>query len=144
MEYKRINILIMDDDVAMNDAVREKLQKHLDSARLPNMYGEVNLYTFVKREKCREMLYSKWFQGDTIAFLDDKNVTPLEFNDLFGFAEGKENNIEFVLLSHSEVSHEDIAQETDQKPNLKVIRKNRFAPDICSMYLEQFLAGMKR
>ena len=144
MEYKRINVLIMDDDVAMNDAVREKLQKQLDIMHTPNMYGEVNLYTFVKREKCYELLHSDWFQGDTIAFLDQGNDENPEFSELFNFIEEKKNNFEFVLLSRSDNSGKEFPLLSKEKRNFKIIRKNRFAPDICSIYLEQFLNGMKR
>jgi CheY-like chemotaxis protein len=139
MNANKFNIIVMEDNKIFNSILSQALRQHIQRKKHLIKNSEIKMYSFTDPNECFELIRSKKFNGHSIAFLDyylGKGTNGLHMLKVF---KEKNNEIKFVVLSHSDQIVNKLSQDEQLDVDGHVIKKDIYAPEICCILLEDFI-----
>ncbi len=132
---QKINVLVVEDNEYYNNMLSNSLQQRVNSILIKGKYQLV-LRSFTDTKECIRKIKSKELDCcDIIAFVDYYLGAGINGAHIIRLLKEQNCNTMVVLLSQSK----NIAEKNNRGYYDYFVVKDKFAPALCGLYLEQYI-----
>ena len=139
---KKLDILIMDDDVFFNDLLAKKLLNFIQKPEISERYS-VSVEQYYRPEECLSRAKKTGAKSHaSIAFVDYYLGDGLNGKHIIKLLMERNGQLKPILMSHSLAIIGNAGAQAEEDYSYNKILKHEFTPDICCILVENYMRYM--